>query len=622
MGDASDIAFLYPSGGMNGAGCSTRLTNAQYRRGTNVALIDEVPSTRYGVRVHRLNGDAAARSLYGLGNVQGARFFNPAAGQDGLNFQTASPSILVANGGKKYCIYIDGSGVGTVATLKDISQGIQQPAKLHLVWWSAAEYFAFAQDGRSDCFIWDASTGTAALSNGYDTIDRPSSMIPNGATVMLYVHGRVAAVVNSKFILYGDSIHKTSLTSAKNLLEFQEQTYWNTGQFFLPPSDLGPIQAAAILPVEDTQHGHAEAIYHCAGGIFSVETNVAPRSDWPTKAAVKTARGTFGAVGPYAVATRSSDQIFRTPEGIDTLRSSRLQRQVEGNPQASYSAPVDTFFAGDVPEWLRFCSLEVWQREARLFCTVDPTLDGRWRWHSGVVVRNFAPKPAETSPACWEGLWTMPPECAGIVQLVAGNVRGEERLFALCRGADGINRLAEFDPELSEDVLEDGSRVPIRCQLLTRAMAFTDPFKKKQFLRGTLIARNARGKVQWGVWVRRHGTHKFTFWRGGTINAPGVMGEFGLDQAEPFSGEIPLGEFPKSCETKQGGALWFEFLIRWSGAVQIETLRVYADADTADDKLNEALFNITVSDPLAGGYSDFEYSAEQAWSINPQTANA
>src|SRR4051812_46656377 len=120
MAEPSDIAFAYPSGGMNGAGCSSRLPNSQYRRATNVPLEDELPTTRCGVRVHKLAGEAGALDLFGAENIQGARFFNPAAGQDGLNFQTARPSILVAVGGRKFCIYLDGSGCATTATLVDI----------------------------------------------------------------------------------------------------------------------------------------------------------------------------------------------------------------------------------------------------------------------------------------------------------------------------------------------------------------------------------------------------------------------------------------------------------------------------------------------------------------------
>lgn len=693
MADTDEIAFLYPSSGMNGAGCSSRLSQQTYRRGTNVALQDELPSTRPRVRIYDFESatsGALDAEFFAVNNVQGAHFFNPAKGQGGLVLAESNAQIMCANGGRKFSISLEGTGTSTRALVKDVSGDFVTSKMLHLVWWVAAENYAIAGDGSSNTFIWDATSRTTMLdytdrgatafagtvtglsslatgvvvsdslvsgktgagrlslktvvgsfvagetiqhgsntakailavnslggwtSPGYNSVDKPNSKLPNGGTVMVYAHGRIMMVVNSRQILVGDSIHKSNQSDASNLLDATEQVYWDTGTYFLPPSAMGGIKGADILPLRNTQHGHGDVLFHCEDGIFSIDINQTPRSEWANRQLVRCALLQAGSVGPYAISLRDGDQIYRSRHGITTIRSAAADSNVEGNPQTPLSEPVRTFLDGDVQEWLRFCSLVVWEQQRRLFCTVDPSLDGRFRWHRGIVVRNFNPTPAERSAAAWEGLWTLPPSAGGIVQLVNGLFNASERMLGFCRGEDGRNRLVEFTGEFGDDILPDGSRRPIRCQLITRAVDLLRPFLAKEFVSGTLFLRNVQGALAWGVWVRPHGRGKWTLWRKGTVNVAEFTGLVDMESAEPLSKPIALGNFPKSCETAQANSRSFEFLIRWKGVAQIEGLRVMAS--TAGDDKAEVLevkdFAVTSTEPRAADYDDFEYSSETDW---------
>ena len=610
-----DIAFLYPSRGMNGAGVATRLDQSQFRRATNVALVDELPTTRPGVRVYDPVG--ADSEFFKANNVQGAKFFNPAKGQGGLTLGKDHSQILVANGGRKFSLTVEGKGGSTVIRLAQIPGNLLTSRMLHLVYWDGWENFAIATDGSSNTFIWDAAA-SAFFSPGYNSTDKPASRIPNGATVIGYAHGRGISVVNSRQILVGDSLHKVDLATAKNLIEFTEQTYPFTGQFFLPPSAMGEITAGAILPLRNTTHGHGDYLFHCIDGIFSLYLNIFPRSEWPVKEMTKHVLLCSGATGPYAIAIRDGDQIYRTRHGVTNLRSAAAVADT-GDPESTpWSEPVSTWLNVDEKEWLRFCSLVVWDVSKRMFVTCDPTVDGRFRWHTGVIARNFHPETQkERSEACWEGLWTLPPSAAGIVQMVTGIFNGEERLFALCRGTDEKNRVAEFSENLQDDILEDGRRERIRCQLLTRAIDLSMPFLEKEFISGTLFPRNARGLVEWGVWVRVHGKTDFVHWRSGRIEVGEAIGPLKIEQAEPFSEEIPLGNFPKECLTGQGSSRSVQFLIRWKGYMQIEGLRIMANSDGAKaEKLDELKFNVSTDRAIASDYSDLEYSSETDWTAN------
>lgn len=690
MAEVDEIAFLYPSRGMNGAGCSTRLPQEQYRRATNVALIDELPSTRCRVRVYEfepmVDGELDAE-FFQANNVQGAAFFNPAKGQGGLSLAESNAQIMCACGGRKYSITLEGTGPSTRALVYDVSQQFQTSRMLHLVWWSSAENYAIATDGSSNTFIWDAGLRTASISYtgraavafsgtvegqtshatgivvtdslksgkpgdgflnlksvvgafvagetiqqstitatavnavngrggmtspGYNSVDKPNSKLPNGGTVTVYAHGRICMVVNSRQILVGDSLHKANQSTAVNLLDTTEQVYWDTGTYFLPPSSMGGVIAGAILPLRNTQHGHGEIFWHCEDGLFSLNINIAPRSSWSTQPMVKCAllSSGGGACGPYAVDLCDGDQFYRSRHGITSIRSATSDAQ-EGNPQLPLSEPVKTLLEGDVPEWLRFSSLVVWEAQKRLLCTIDPSLDGRFRWHSAVVVRNFNPSPTERATACWEGLWTLPPQAWGITQLVGGLFSANERMFALARGEDGVNRLVEFTGETGDDILSDGTRRPIRCQLITRAVDISRPFLKKEFVSGTLFLRNVRGSLVWGVWVRALGESRFTYWRSGRVDVAEFTGFANLEAAQPLTRGIALGAFPKDCATGHGTARAFEFLIRWQGVTQVEGLRIMAATGDAEaEKVDITDFSFTSEIPLATDYSDTEYSRD------------
>lgn len=622
MPDQDEIAFLYPSSGMNGAGCSTRVSSSQYRRATNVTLEDELPTTRPGVRVHKFgNADenSTAAEFFRINNVQGARFFNPAKGQGGIVLAESHSQIVVACGGRKFSVCLKGSGASTQVVLSDITGIFATTNLLHLVWWVDAENYAIAGDGSSNTFIWEAVTRTASESAGYNSVDKDLSKLPNGGTVMVYAHGRIVIVVNSRQILVGDSIHKLNQSTAINLLDTTEQVYWDTGTFFLPPSAMGNVIAAEILPLRNTQHGHGDILFHCEDGVFSIDINQTPRSEWKNRQLVRHALLQAGAVGPYAIGLRDGDQIYRSRHGITTIRSAGADANVEGNPQTPLSEPIRTFLDADLPEWLRFASLNVWELKRRLLCTCSPGMDGRFRWHLGIVVRNFNPLPAERSPACWEGLWTLPKQASGIIQLVNGLFSGAERMVAFVRGEDGINRLAEFCPDLQDDVLEDGSRQRIRCQLITRAVDLARPFLKKQFVSGTLFLRDVRGLLDWGVWVRPHGSTKLELWRRGRIDVSEMGDESGLVDGEPWSDGISLGNFPKTCLTGQGNQRAFEFLIRWKGYAQIEGLRLMVNpSDPEAEQVDIKKFDVSFKSPLGDEYRDYEYSGDADWTETPR----
>lgn len=605
MGD--QLAFEQVKGGMNAADPPHRIATNQVARMVNCQLLNQLPTTRPGVRFVPMRG--AEKEWVSLENIQGAIFFNPAAGQGGIRLGPANSSIATAVGGRKFLAKISGRRHATEAEIVEITGRAATDRNLHLVYWCQWEDRLVANDGQSACFIWDGTEGR--FSTGYDSIHKHASRIPNGGTCLGYAHTRGIVVSNSKAILASDSLHQTDLSTSANLENFIDQTYWATGQFFLPPTMLYGINAIANLPVRNTQHGHGETIFHCFNGWFSIDFNVFPRSAWSSSPMVKTAGGECGAVGPYAVAVYDGDQIFRTRKGVQSLRSAAANSLQEGQPEATVGAEVNTWLSIDYPRWHRFAVVERWSSAMRMFVTTQPIVHGRFRWNRGMLAKNMDPSVTEKgNNAVWEGLWTLPPEMAGIIHPVSGIFGDEERIFAWTRGADGRNRLVEIDETLNDDILEDGSRERIECQVITRMVDSGKWWMKKNFTTGRLYLRDIEGLVDWGIWFRTSENPRWQPWRAGKVNNP--PDDENLLESLPRPIMIPLGDVPNAClpPGKSSESKGMQFLVRWKGKATLEGIKIsHAEHDLYGDDCDPRLSDFVFGPIGETEYGDFDYSS-------------
>jgi hypothetical protein len=621
MPDIQEFIFLDAIGGMNGSEDNPAAVGAnEYARATNVQLVDRLPTTRPGVIVREFQGaDPAASARIREDNIQGAAFFNPAQGQGGIALAASNNMMLISAAGRRYSGAFVGRGCAAQFVITDQSNGVFGDPSLHLAWWRQLENIALCQDGEGLCWVWNYPAA-ATFSPGYNTTTKPASAVPNGGSVMGYSHGQGVTVVNSRAILVSDPLNFSDLASAIDLIKYTEQVYWNTGTFFRPPTDLGAITAAEILPQSNTLHGQGDFMVHCNEGVFSIDLNVSPRSAWSSTPMVKIALLGTGATGPYAIAIHDGDQWFRSRMGIQTLRSAASDSQLAGDPQQSIAEKVRPFYKSDYRRWLRFASVADWSIANRYFCTVSPIVQGRYRWHRGFVVANVRVSKSEPESqgvllaiqtrSAWEGLWTMPREAAGVIQFVTWPQESEQRQFALCRGADRVNRLVEFTQDLQYDLLPDGTPRRVSCQLITGAKDVKDPFKSKSFLRGTIFWRNVIGQLDWGVWIKPLDETTWTPWQAGTINSQPLADPTGLTGAAPQTYAINLPEIPQAVNYTR----YVQFLIRWKGYATLENLRmIRSDEDVDQDKLDETRFNVVSFSALPGDYDDFEYSSGSPW---------
>ena len=618
MPEFQEIAVAFAAGGMNAALNPTNLPDHQYARAVNIQLRDQRPTTRRGIKVLPFSSTLAKEQEYfQCENFQGGMFYNPSKGQSSVSFAQDASRMMMSVGGKRYQVIQKESQprINTV-TIKEVKGLDDGNPDLHLSWWYQAENYAIQQDGQGDTWIWDGSNDPF-FSKGVNGADKEQSQLANGATAGTYVHGRIVQIVNARQVIVGDVIHKSNQTSAENILDTTEQVYWATGSYFNPPSSMGNIVALGILPLRDTQHGHGDLMLHCEDGIFSINLNIFPRDEWVNTPMVKHVLLETGARGPYALALYDGDQFFRSRHGLQSLRSARGESQLLGNPLNPISEEVEVWLNNDYEAYVAFTSVAKWATDRRLYLTVDPWLESKWRGSRGIVGINFAPVATASTQRAWEGLSTFPSEVKSPIQMINGVFNGRDRMYMVCRGEDDKNRVVEFSQDLRHDILEDGTEKRISCQFITKAMVGQNLFSKANHTVGIMYLTGVEGLLDWGVWARNNECDNWIFWRG---DQACVQSDDCCDEEDscnfndfcPQDLELNLGEVPESLKLSRK----IQLLIRWKGVASLEGFKLKFNPGDPEEGSGEVAGSAAcpqkcLSERQDCIYNDYEYSSDE-----------
>jgi hypothetical protein len=620
MADLFEAVIYFANGGMNAAVHPSLLNKDNVARMTNCRTEDNLPTTRYGIRFFPLDGQI---ENFVKDNLQGGCFYNPSLGQSSLTFGVNEDTLVIAAGGRKYQVFVNDAS--QIMEVSEITSGLLTDTDVYMAHLIQAENYLIAQDGISDCFIFPGE-GNAFFSPGYNTQNKDASRLANGASLGCYAHGRIIQVVDGNRFLVGDIIFANNLTTPRDILNTSEQLYFASGANFAAPSDMGECRAIDFLPLRNTLYGHADVMCHQKIGVMSLDVSQYPRTNWENEVLTSIALLDTAAAGMYALALNNGDQIFRSRVGIQSLRSAAANDELFGNPQSPVSEPVQCWFDLDVERLIRFTSCAQWDTQNRFFSTVGQWAQSRWRGADGMVVLNFMPL-GEVQPQnwAWEGLWTLPPGHESVVQIINGVFREQDRTFLIGTTRQGEynfetgdlgfkNFIAEIDPLLPYDVLEDGTKVPISAQCVSREFSGPDRTLVKEIMNGAVSFRGVVGDLTWGVWVRKDSTGDWTFYRGGKskqCDSVTVTGEpCGLDPAcacfvetQPREVVVEIG----ACPIQRARA--WQFLVRWKGYAQLEYLRVsYQNADPEAGSTILPSPSCSGRKTQCGDYDDFEYS--------------
>lgn len=584
----------FPTGGVNQALNSALLPASAVADAVNCVIEDGMIGCRPGVVLHDLDVE---------GQIQGAIYYNPAEGQSQVSFGEDRSSLVLACGGNKYLITLSDEHpyASDVTTENVTGDGLTTNSSYHMVWMIQAENYVIAQDGNSETWIWDGETDPF-FSKGYNSEQKEESKLANGSSALGYAHGRVVQCIGSNKLIVGDIIHKGDLSSAANILETTEQTYWATGSFFSPPSSMGPVQAISILPLQNTQHGHGDLIVHCRNGVYSLDVSLYPRSEWVDKAITKHVLLDTGAAGFYAVVNYDGDQMFFSRHGVQSLRSEASVNRI-GNPFTPISEPVRDYIDAENHKLLNFASMTKNVIDRRMLTTTAHSIVGEARGGRGLLSLNLDPTGGGDSTA-WEGLWTLPKEGYLIGGLTRGIFSGTERVFAFVTGDDGNVRLAEFSRDMDYDALPDGTLKPIEWQVMTRADVLGNETTSKNITNGVMVWRSVKGPVNFEVYARSDKA-PWTLWKSGCLN-PGD--ECCIEPKAIRDFRYDLGAPPQNLRD----GLWIQLLVKASGPGFIETIRVSSSLNHGGDNRPSPTDCMVLSDftDCDSAFNPFEYTSK------------
>ncbi len=489
--------------------------------------------------------------------TQGAIAYDPRSGYSPENKVTGVAGIVHSAGGKLYRITPDSK----TFSVEDISSGIQGRASMRLAWMAQGASYVVRTDAVSPTQIFD---GTAtSTSPGYNQNAPSSSRLPNFAGPVTYTD-RFWIVNNGNEILAGDHIHRLNPVGNDDLLKTTAQALDITSRSFPAPVDMGDILSMNV--VTSVRGGNlpaqAEVVSGTDGpGIWGVLAGT-PREQWAQISMTRILHPTTGPTGPYAGWASNDEFIFRTQEGFLSIKYVDKETLQIGNPYINLGQEIAPLLNRDPQDLLLFASLQVNTAQQRLACTLWPVVEGPHRWHRGFVTAALAPGRSRVpEPMVWEGVSTLPAAMGEVIQFCEVRSIGKRRIFALLHKADGTTGLAEWTSQWGDDILADGTHVPIQWQILTRRLSPAGEYSPSNWGDAFLLLSNIRDKVDISISARSNARDEFVECYAGTFTNDTWLG------TEGYADSDPIGLGPIFTRFKEP---WLQILIQGTGSCVVD----------------------------------------------------
>ena len=490
-------------------------------------------------------------------NTQAAVSYDPRIGKSPSTKVSGATGFIESSAGKLYRVT---PAVGEF-TVEDISGGIQGRPSFRLAWMSQGANYVIRTDGESATQIWDGQVNST--STGYNYNAPQSSRLPNAAGPVIYTD-RFWIVNKGNEIIAGDHIHRLDLIGNTDLLKMTDQSLDITSTSFPAPQEMGDIVSLSM--VTSARGGglasQAEIVAGTQGpGMWGVLAGT-PRSQWATTSMRRVVHESVGPTGPFAAWPGKDELLMRTAEGITSLKYVSQEGAQPGNPHVNLGQEIKPLLDRDPQDLLLFASMHVSARQQRLACTVYPVTDGPNRWHRAYVTAALAPGRTRTPEAMvWEGVSTLPAAMGEIIQFVeVRDIGTKTRLFALLRKADGTKGLAEWTSQWGDDVLADGTPVPIPWQIPTRRLSRGGEYNPSSWGDAYLSLTGIRDKTSIEIYARSNGKDPFKQVYSNTFTNA-TWETSGYADAEPLT----LGSIFRDFKSP-----WIQILIKGTGSAVVD----------------------------------------------------
>lgn len=515
-----------------------------------------------------LQGFGADLELWQAGHTQNAMWYMPRSGQGVHYLGVGDPRIVDSTAGRLFTL----TPRAGFFEVKDVSGGNVAYPHLMLAWLAKGENYLIRTDGRSQTQIWDG-VNPVFFSTGYNQNNEAESRFPNAAGPTVYAGGRFWTVLFGRRIYVSDSLHQVNQTNATDLLKFTDQTYDFINIYFAPPGDDGDIFALTVTVNSGNRDSRAqgEVLACCPEGptLWGVQLGI-PRTEWPTAAMRQPRSKEAAPTGPNAFYVRDGDILMRTAKGIESMNLLARERNTLGNPAIDLGADMKAILSKDDQELLLFASVANPQSWDRLFCTVTPQISGARHWHLGYVTANFNPLGARIPQGfAWEGLNTLPPSMGRIVQFLPQTIEGRNRMFAILDKHGESKGLAELCRQDGDNILADGTHVPIEWFLETRKLTTAGDIRACDINHAWLRIDEAKSSLRIQVFVRTSTKPEYQLCRSVSMktiaSAKDAFGGCGAVAEKTIS----LGNL---IEGRSKGHTWAQFLIKGRGVCTIDMI--------------------------------------------------
>ncbi len=402
--------------------------------------------------------------------------------------------------------------------------------------------------------------------------EKHRNFLVNGAGVGIFWNGMVHQQ-GPHGIMVGDMIHKRGQATTEDIVLMEDQSKQDS---LSTNSRMGALLALEGLPQMDNPNGEGALIGYYDGGIVEYNTFLFPRlslfdaegkrltEGWDAKRMVKHLCNRVSATGRYSVGVLPRDHFFRSGFGIHVLSRVLGVEFINDEPVNIMSDEVSNVLDEDRKDLLHGAAAGYWQQEHRWFMTTGMEYDRKIS--SSPMGRGFvswnklwARTEDNTPVTCWEGVWVIDKDMAGIHRFTHTGMRSDRGCYGFIASDNdrslwfaAIRRDGKYDSR-------DGKLYHVAWALETGRFDFNDIQRTKTIVEGRFegIFRTPGAEVT--AYIRTDVHPEWTKWR----SYKACEGQ--LKPGEKFRSSMPLGRPPEQMEE----ATWFEFRVEGSGAAEI-----------------------------------------------------
>lgn len=402
----------------------------------------------------------------------------------------------------------------------------------------------------------------------------PNQALPKGAD-MAYGHGRLYVATNYIYESgWSDNLGRVGFVAGdiikahdpEDVLKFTETDYLNEGGRIILPEELGYINGMSFQRNILTGVGMGPLIVGAEKGFAAFQVN-APRMEWKDFdfGIVSYSGVDVGCLSPHSFENDNSDIIYRSKDGIRTLRTTATEAQAGGGiANDPISNEVEDVLLLDDDATLALSEIAV--IGSRVFTTSVPNSNkDAFRALISMDKKPIASITENATPI-YDGIWT------GFDFLSIADARegDDHKLFVFVKESDTETQVFYLDPDAYRD---NGSDAPL-CRYYSGYKIFEAPFNLKRFKHLELWLSNIIGNVEVTAYYR---LDNYPFWNKCTTSIIKADASGSPQRRSCLRLTAEDVDDDPVLEGRLDAGYIVQYCIEWQGFCQVDKVRLTAE---------------------------------------------